>query len=99
MSAFLEIKKPKSKFLYKLRKLECFGCFQIYVILSNPSLPRNVKVKAEVNSFSIESESENGIFLFILFTPGHRRANTYSNRLSAQPVTRLPLLTGFTVYY
>ena len=48
--------------------------FLITLLLDlNPSLPRNVKVKAEVNSFSIESESENGIFLFILFTPGHRR--------------------------
>ena len=47
-----------------------------YTVLVKPfitSLPRNVKVKAEVNSFSIESESENGIFLFILFTPGQRR--------------------------
>ena len=47
---------------------------QVLPSLNNiPSLPRNVKVKAEVNSFSIESESENGIFLFILFTPGQRR--------------------------
>ena len=35
-------------------------------------------MKAEVNSFSIESESENGIFLFILFTPGHRRVNKFN---------------------
>ena len=34
------------------------------------SLPRNVKVKLKVNSISIESE--NGIFLFIPFTPGQR---------------------------
>ena len=28
-------------------------------------------MKLKVNSFSIEIDSENGIFLFIPFTPGH----------------------------
>ena len=52
----------------------------VLVYIYIPSLPRNVEVKAEVNSFSIESESENGIFLFILFTSGHRR-DIYFNRV------------------
>ena len=30
-----------------------------------------MKDKLKVNSFLIESESEQGIFLFIPFTPGH----------------------------
>ena len=41
----------------------------------NTSRPRNVKVKLKVNSFSIEIESEKGIFLFIPFTRGLIRTN------------------------
>ena len=36
------------------------------IIILNPWLPRNVEVKLKFNSLSMESESENGIFLFIL---------------------------------
>ena len=43
--------------------------FLFHLLFLNPPRPRNVKVKPEVNSISIETESENRIFIFIPCTP------------------------------
>ena len=51
--------------------------FCSFILVNNPTLPRNVELKLKVNSFSIEIENESGVISIYTFDPRQIRDIIY----------------------